>query len=93
MADSISVSVNRIGHRAKKWSERMSMIETYCKELKMPTLSQVYHELTTRAAKENWKPSELLEEALKLEMIGKAKVNERCARSQLRVNTPIWLIV
>ncbi len=51
----------------------MSMIETYCKELKMPTLSQSYHELTTRAAKENWKPSELLEEALKLEIIGKAE--------------------
>lgn len=51
----------------------MSMIETYCKELKMPTLLQHYHEITNRAAKENWKPSELLEEALKIEIIGKAE--------------------
>lgn len=49
------------------------MIEVYCKELKMPTLLEQYHALTTRAAKENWKASEILEEALKIEIEGKAQ--------------------
>lgn len=51
----------------------MSMIEHYCRELKMPTLLAEHHALSNRAAKENWKPSELLEEALKLEMEGKSR--------------------
>ena len=49
------------------------IMEQYCKELKMPTLMQEYHTLTTRAAKENWKPSEILQEALKVEIDGKSK--------------------
>jgi DNA replication protein DnaC len=53
---------------------RMSvMIETYCKTLGMATLAQEYHALTMRAAKENWKNTELLEEALKIEVEGKAR--------------------
>lgn len=49
------------------------LIEQYCKELKMPTLLERYHAITTRASKENWKASEVLEEALKAEIEGKAQ--------------------
>jgi DNA replication protein DnaC len=48
-------------------------IETLCRELKLPTLEIKHHELSTRAAKENWKPSEIIREALKLEIEGKVK--------------------
>jgi len=49
-----------------------TQIETFCKELQMPTLLQEYHQLSNRAAKENWKYTEYLYEALKLEAEGKA---------------------
>jgi DNA replication protein DnaC len=48
------------------------IIENYCKELKLSTISTHYHEITTKAAKEGWKHIQLLEEALKLEVEGKA---------------------
>lgn len=62
-------------------------IETLCRELKMPTLEIKHHELSqgqpcseaesrkTRSVedKENRKPSEIIREALKLEIEGKAK--------------------
>ena len=48
-------------------------IETLCKELQLPSLANVYHELSNRAAKENWKYSEYLYEALRSEADGKAE--------------------
>jgi len=50
-----------------------AQIERLCKELQLPSLANAYHELTNRAAKENWKYSEYLYEALKIEAEGKAK--------------------
>lgn len=50
-----------------------ALMERYCKELQMPTLLEGHHELTMRAAKENWKPTELLEEALKTEVEGRGR--------------------
>jgi len=48
-------------------------IETLCKELQLTTLPKLYHELGNRAAKESWKYSEYLYEALKGEADGKAE--------------------
>jgi len=42
-------------------------IEVLCKELQLPTINEVHHELNNRAAKEGWKFSEYLYEVLKLE--------------------------
>jgi len=50
-----------------------AQIERLCKELQLPSLANAYHELTNRAAKENWKYSEYLYEALKIEAEGKAQ--------------------
>ncbi len=50
-----------------------AQIEHLCKELQLPSLANAYHELTNRAAKENWKYSEYLYEALKIEAEGKAQ--------------------
>lgn len=47
-------------------------IETLCKELGLSTIHTAYHELGNRAAKEGWKYSEYLYEALKLEANNKA---------------------
>ena len=48
-------------------------IEILCKELQLPSLANTYHELSNRAAKENWKYSEYLHEVLKSEADGKAE--------------------
>jgi len=48
-------------------------IEALCKELQMPTLAKCYHELSNRAAKENWKYGEYLYEVLKSEADGRAQ--------------------
>ena len=48
-------------------------IETLCKELKLNSLCKTHHELSNRAAKESWKYSEYLYEALKSESEGKAE--------------------
>lgn len=48
-------------------------IEHYCEELKLSTLRKGHHDLVSKAARENWKHSEFLEEALKLEFEGKAR--------------------
>ena len=48
-------------------------IETLCRELQLTTLPKVHHELSNRAAKESWKYSEYLYEALKSEAEGKAE--------------------
>ncbi len=48
-------------------------IELLCKELQMPTLAKCYHELSNRAAKENWKYGEYLYEVLKSEADGRAQ--------------------
>ena len=48
-------------------------IEGLCKELQLPTLNEVHHELSNRAAKEGWKYSEYLFEVLKLEADNRAK--------------------
>jgi len=48
-------------------------IETLCKELKLNSLCKTHHELSNRAAKESWKYSEYLYEALKSESISKAE--------------------
>ena len=50
-----------------------TQIEALCKELQMPTLSKSYHELSNRAAKENWKYGEYLYEVLKSEAEGRAQ--------------------
>lgn len=43
-------------------------IDELCKELKLSTLIDNYHKLSTTAAKENWKYIQFLHEALKLEV-------------------------
>lgn len=48
-------------------------IETLCKELQLPMLNEVYHEIGNLAAKEGWKYSEYLFEVLKLEAENRAK--------------------
>lgn len=48
-------------------------IETLCKELQLTTLAKTHHELSNTAAKEGWKYSEYLYEALRSESEGKAK--------------------
>lgn len=45
-----------------------SKIDELCKELKLSTLIDNYHSLSTTTAKENWKYSQFLHEALKLEV-------------------------
>jgi len=48
-------------------------IEGLCKELQLPTVNEMHHELNNRAAKEGWKFSEYLLEILKLEADKRAK--------------------
>lgn len=48
-------------------------IEILCKELKLTSLCKSHHELSNRAAKESWKYSEYLYEALKSESESKAE--------------------
>jgi len=48
-------------------------IETLCKALKLTSLCKTHHELSNRAAKENWKYSEYLYEVLKSESDSKAE--------------------
>ena len=57
-----------------------TQIEVFCKELQMPTLMKEYHQLGNRAAKENWKYTEYLYEALKLEAEGKAARTDQDGR-------------
>lgn len=52
--------------------ELSKRIETLCKELHLPTLMKQHHDLSNRAAKENWQFSEYLYEALKAESEAKA---------------------
>ena len=47
-------------------------IETLCKELQLPMFNEYHHELSNRAAKENWKYSEYLYEILKIEADNRA---------------------
>lgn len=53
--------------------ELNTKIDTLCKELQLPSLANAYHELSSRAAKENWKYSEYLYEVLRMEAEGKAE--------------------
>lgn len=48
-------------------------VESLCKELQLPTVNEMHHELNNRAAKEGWKFSEYLFEILKLEADNRAK--------------------
>ena len=48
-------------------------VESLCKELQLPTVNEMHHELNNRAAKEGWKFSEYLVEILKLEADNRAK--------------------
>ena len=48
-------------------------IALLCKELQLPMINEIHHELDNRAAKEGWKYSEYLLEVLKLEADNRAK--------------------
>lgn len=48
-------------------------IEELCKELQLPMLNEVHHDVGNRAAKEGWKYGEYLYEVLKLEADNRAK--------------------
>lgn len=53
--------------------ELADRIQELCKELQLPTLNEMHHEIGNRAAKEGWKYSEYLFEVLKLEADNRAK--------------------
>lgn len=53
--------------------ELITKIEALCRELQLTTFSEMHHELSNRAAKENWKYSEYLYEMLKFEADNRAK--------------------
>jgi len=51
----------------------VEQIEGLCKELQLPMINDIHHELANQAAKEGWKYSEYLFEVLKLEADNRAK--------------------
>jgi DNA replication protein DnaC len=53
--------------------ELITKIEALCRELQLTTFGEMHHELSNRAAKENWKYSEYLYEMLKFESDNRAK--------------------
>jgi len=48
--------------------ELSQTIDSYCKELKLPTTQEQYHTLATTAAKENWTYTQFLNEILQTEV-------------------------